>query len=138
MSREIRGTVVLDWDGICEDSYGQRLDAASPRHDFGGIDEAHLRGYAVAISTCNIVDYIGQVLTGQGYRVRARSVHASCYWEDPRIVLVTNVKISGWYVDDRAIMRGTASPWRFPVDWREVFAQLEIAEMHPERYQEAW
>jgi hypothetical protein len=28
--------------------------------------------------------------------------------------------------------------WRFPVDWPEVFAQLVIAESHPERYQEAW
>jgi hypothetical protein len=134
---EIRGTLVLDWDGICEDSYGQGGPAA-PRYDFGGIDLAHRNGYAVAISTCNIVGFIAPVLKEHGYRVRARSVHTSCYWDDPQAILVTNVKIHGWYVDDRALQRGTASMWRFPVDWPEVFAQLVIAESHPERYQEAW
>ena len=132
---EIRGTMVLDWDGICEDSYDQRQDLG-PRYDFGGIDEAHRRGYAVAISTCNVVDPIARVLIQQGYGVSATPVYRGCYWYDPAIILVTNVKIHGWFVDDRALGRG--GMWRFPVDWREVFAQLDMAEMHSERYKEAW
>lgn len=131
---EARGTVVLDWDGICEDSYSQG-GPSDPHYDLGGIDEAHRRGYAVAISTCNTVSYIAAVLEDYGYRVIPVPIHPSCYWDDPHIILVTNVKISGWYVDDRGVMRAPASPWRFPVDWNEVFSQIEIAESHPERYQ---
>lgn len=133
----VRGTLVLDWDGICEDSYGQRPGAISP-YDFRGIEEAHRRGYAVAISTCNNVGPIAAVLRDHWYRAVAEPVHRSCYWEDPRVILVTNVKIHGWFVDDRSVMRGPASPWQFPVDWREVFGQIEIMESRPERYQEAW
>jgi hypothetical protein len=136
---EIRGTVVLDWDGICEDSYGQRQPPPGSRYDFDGIGMAHHLGYAVAVSTCNNVGPIADVLRERGYfRVKAESFYRSCYWDHPRTILVTNVKIHGWYVDDRALQRGTASPWRFPLDWNEVFAQLVIAESHPERYQEAW
>lgn len=134
---QVRGTLVLDWDGICEDSYGQRR-TAGPRYDFMGIDMAHRRGYAVAVSTCNNTGMIARVLTEHGYGVADKPVWGACYWYDPAIILVTNVKIHGWFVDDRAVMRGPASPWRFPVDWREVFGQIEIMEMRPERYQEAW
>lgn len=133
---EVRGTLVLDWDGICEDSYGQRQPGSSP-YDFGGIEMAHRLGYAVAVSTCNNTGPIADVLRERGYRAVVRSVYPSCYWEDPDVILVTNVKIYGWLVDDRALQRGTASSWRFPLDWAEVAGQLEIAEMHPERYQEA-
>lgn len=135
---EVRGTVVLDWDGICADSHGQRR-GPGPRYDFGGIDEAHRRGYAVAVSTCNVVGLIAEVLAEHGYQAVPVAAHWSCYWDDPSgLVLVTNTKIHGWFVDDRAVMRGPASPWRFPVDWREVFGQIEIMESRPERYQEAW
>lgn len=134
---EVRGTVVLDWDGICEDSYDQRPDLG-PRYDFKGIDEAHRRGYAVAISTCNDTGLIARVLKEHGHTSVPVPVHRSCYWYDPDLILVTNVKIHGWFVDDRSVMRGPASPWQFPVDWREVFGQIEIMEMRPERYREAW
>lgn len=117
--------MVFDWDGTLHEHPGWVPE-------FGAVDltlirEAHALGYSVAVSTCNDVGRVAAALRAAGLDVYPDFVCklGSCGWtggKTGRQVLVTNRKVSGWVVDDRAF------GYRYGDDTGRLWARIERAE----------
>jgi 8-oxo-dGTP diphosphatase len=100
--RQVKGTVAFDWDGVL--SEGGEYHWPLTGLDLTLIHEAHARGYAAAVMTCNDVRLVAAELRRHGIKAAADIAMARCSWHDPVAVLVTGRKISAdLYVDDRAV-----------------------------------
>lgn len=118
--------IVLDWDGTLHEHAHYRPGKFG-NVDLSLIDEAFDRGLSVAISTCNDVWRISEYLRDAGYRTKTdigRTL-GQCGWdggESGRVILVTNLKVSGYLIDDRAFNYR----YGFPTDG--VWEQVEASE----------
>lgn len=100
--RWVQGTVCFDFDGVL--SKGSDYHWPTDELDLSLITEAHERGYAVAVMTCNDVHRVADELRKHGLRVHPDPYMYRASWHDPERVLVTGRKITATaYVDDRAI-----------------------------------
>jgi 8-oxo-dGTP diphosphatase len=100
-----RSLIALDWDGVLHDAPDWRPVFGDI--DLGLISEAHERGYAVAVMTCNSVPRVAAALRERGIQVVPDERMRRPGWNggrDGREVLVTKRKVAAAaYVDDRAI-----------------------------------
>lgn len=101
-NKRVAGTIALDFDGVLSKRAGYHWPLTGLNLDL--IHQAHARGYAVAIMTCNTVELVAAELERYDvscypdYRMRFQA------WHDPQVVLVTGRKVcADAYVDDRAI-----------------------------------
>lgn len=100
--RKVRGNIALDFDGVLHELRGYHWPLAGT--DFSLIHQAHDRGYAVTVMTCNDVGLVARELQVHGFRVYADHTMRHMYWHDPDVILVTGRKVCATaYVDDRAI-----------------------------------
>ena len=117
-SKRTRGTIAFDFDGELHEDPHYRWPPAAL--DFSLIEQAHDRGYAVAVMTCNDIWRVAGLLQRHGFRVYADHAMRHMYWHDPSVVLVTGRKVCATaYVDDRAIR------YRFGEDTGKVWAELD-------------
>lgn len=100
-----RQVISFDFDGVLHED--PRYRAVMGDVDLALIRQAHERGYAVAILTCNNVLHVGNYLRRQGFRVFADTAMKLDWWHGGRTgntILVSQRKIpSVAYVDDKAI-----------------------------------
>lgn len=96
------GTMVFDWDGVLHEHADWRPAFGALNFDL--IREAQAQGFPVAISTCNDVMRVADALADAGFLAVAdkRCEYGQCGWDDLDYILVTNRKVSGYVVDDRA------------------------------------
>lgn len=99
---KVRGCVALDWDGVLSQGAGYHWPLTGL--DLTLVHQAHARGYAVAIMTCNDVVLVAGELRRHGFRVQADIHMVRLHWDEPEVILITGRKIAATaYVDDRAI-----------------------------------
>jgi hypothetical protein len=118
--QQVRGTIVFDFDGVL--SEGAEYHWPLTGLDLTLIREAHERGYAVAVMTCNDVGRVADELTRYGVVAFADHEMAYQYWHNPGLVLVTGRKVcADLYVDDKAVR------YRYGEPVSMVFDALEVA-----------
>lgn len=125
-SRKTRGTIAFDFDGVLSEGRHYHWPLTGINLDL--INQAHERGYAVAVMTCNDVRLVAAELNSRGVAAYADIRMRYKSWpsrpEGRGIVLVTGRKVCATaYVDDRAIR------WQFGDDPANVWAVLDGAEL---------
>lgn len=103
MTKLVQGTIAFDFDGVL--SEGGEYHWPLTNLDLTLIHQAHERGYAVVIMTCNDVGKVASALQwDNGIEAFADLDMRYQSWHYPDIVLVTGRKVCATaYVDDRAI-----------------------------------
>jgi hypothetical protein len=95
-------TIAFDFDGVLSEGAGYHWPLTGL--DLSLIHQAHERGYAVVIMTCNDVRLVAAELNRNGISVLADTRMRYLEWHNPSVVLVTGRKVcADAYVDDRAI-----------------------------------
>ena len=95
-------TLVLDFDGVLHSS---PEDDGHGDYNFDLIRQGHALGYPVAISTCAGIAGVARRLDDAGFTAYAdfdRRIGQNGWrgGDDGKVVLVTNMKVHGWIVDD--------------------------------------
>lgn len=123
-----RRLVSLDFDGVIHSEAGY---TPKFKHiDSYGIELAHARGYAVAVSTCNDVPRVAEALRAKGFKVFADLRMRHMFWDggaDGKVVLVTGRKVAASvYLDDKAIH------FQYGDSWPQALDQMEqmISDRH--------
>jgi hypothetical protein len=119
--------MVFDFDGVLHEhaAYANPFGALN----FEPIREAHDRGYPVAVSTCNDTWRVAEALQDAGFYVLDDQDHryGQLGWDGGRttgrVVLVTNMKVSGWLVDDRAMN------WHYGDSTNKIWSAVRGAEL---------
>lgn len=100
-----RELLCFGFDGVL--SQGRSYHWPLTRLDVSPLRQAHERGYACAVMTCNTVPWVVVALWRTGIKATADDYRDNQEWNggrDGRRVLVTNRKLAAVaYVDDRAI-----------------------------------
>ena len=115
-----RKLICFDFDGVLSEGSGYHWPLTGL--DLTPIHQAHARGYAVAVMTCNDVHMVARELKCHGIDVLADYLMDRMEWHggpDGLQVLVTGRKLCAHaYVDDRAVC------WQYGDDpaalWREI------------------
>lgn len=117
-------TIAFDFDGVIHEDPHYRIEFLDI--DVAPIREAHRRGYAVAIMTCNDVRRVAAALRQLKLRAWADAGMRFLEWsggKDGKEILVTGRKIvASLYVDDKAMN------WRYGEDPAAIFA--EVSRVH--------
>lgn len=117
-------TIAFDFDGVIHEDPHYRIEFLDI--DVAPIREAHRRGYAVAIMTCNDVRRVAAALRRLKLRAWADVGMRFLEWsggKDGKEILVTGRKIvASLYVDDKAMN------WRYGEDPAAIFA--EVSRVH--------
>lgn len=97
--------VSVDFDGVLHEHPSYVVKFGEVQVDL--IRALHKAGHPVAVSTCNDVWRVADVLEAAGFEVYADRHHRYTFWsggKDGREVLVTNCKVAAMaYIDDRAV-----------------------------------
>lgn len=119
--RSWRHAISFDFDGVLHEDPHYR--AVMGEVDLTLIHQAHERGYAVAILTCNNVKHVGNYLRKRGFRVFADTAMKLDWWHggrDGTTILVSQRKITSVaYVDDKAVS------YRFGQPYQNVWDSLD-------------
>lgn len=113
-----RALLSIDYDGVL-----RQLKSHPDRVDTSLIREAHRRGFAVGISTCNTVSWVARQIRRTGLAVVEDPFMTKDKWDGGRsgkVVLVTNRKLDAVaHVDDLAVNH------RFGQDPEHIFDDVE-------------